>query len=160
VESVKQKQKLMHSLLMRCDAMQVMEVEQQDAMQLLCTISRTHLVADDLRYNFSIRPATSQLQVAVEAAVTRVLAVWVAAWSEVTQPLRAVVLKLLAAPETHMMQTRWQVFSLLEGLQARTTKAAAVAAVGMAAAAVRVIEEAVAGQVTSHFSQMHPLRPG
>jgi hypothetical protein len=59
-----------------------------------------------------------------------------------------------------MMQTRWQVFSLLEGLQARTTKAAAVAAVGMAAAAVRVIEEAVAGQVTSHFSQMHPLRPG
>jgi hypothetical protein len=140
--------------------MQVMAVEQLDAMQLLCTISRTHLVADDLRYNFSIRPATSQLQVAVEAAVTRVLAVWVAAWSEVTQPLRAVVLKLLAAPETQVMQTRLQVFSLLEGLQARTTKAAAAAAVGMAVAVVRVIEEAVVGQVTSHFSQMHPLRPG
>jgi hypothetical protein len=160
VESVKQKQKLMHSLLMRCDAMQVMAVGQLDVMQLRHSTRPTRQVVDDLRYNFLIHLATSQQRAVAAAVVTQVLAVLAAAWWEVTQPLRAVVLKLLAAPETHMMQTRLQVFSLLVGLQARTTKAAAVAAVGMAAAAARVIAAAAAGQATSHFSQMHPLRLG
>ena len=139
--------------------MQVMAVEQLDAMQLLCTISRTHLVADDLRYNFSIRPATSQLQVAVEAAVTQVLAVWVAAWSVGKQRLQVEVPKLPAVFEI-TIQPRPQEFSLRVGLQPRLIKVVAAAAVGMAAAGVQLTVVVAAGQVTSHFSQMHPLRLG
>jgi hypothetical protein len=117
-------------------------------------------VVDDLRYNFSLHPTTLQQPAAVAVVATQGLVVLVAAWSVGKHWLQVEVPKLPAVLEIRMMQTRSQVFNMPAGLQARTTKAAAVAAVGMAAAAVRVIEEAVAGQATSHFSQMHPLRPG
>jgi hypothetical protein len=49
---------------------------------------------------------------------------------------------------------------LLADSLARRFKAAAVVVVGMAAAEAAAIAAAEAGQATSHFSQMHPLRLG